>query len=36
MCIRDSLIIAHPDFPWADQEHVIDQTIDRIIAGFTV
>ncbi len=31
-----SLIIAHPDFPWADQEHVIDQTIDRIIAGFTV
>ena len=29
-----SLIIAHPDFPWADREHVIDQTIDKIIAGF--
>ncbi len=29
-----SLIIAMPDFPWADQEHVIDQTIDKIIAGF--
>lgn len=29
-----SLIIAHPDFPWADQERVIDQTIDKIIAGF--
>ena len=29
-----SLIIAHPDFPWHDREHVIDQTIDKIIAGF--
>lgn len=31
-----SLFIACPDFPWAGQEHVIDQTIDKIIAGFTV
>jgi AcrR family transcriptional regulator len=31
-----SLIIAMTDFPWADQEHVIDQTIDKIIAGFTI
>ena len=31
---EDYLIIAMPDFPWADQEHVIDQTIDKIIAGF--
>jgi AcrR family transcriptional regulator len=29
-----ALMIVHPDFPWSDRERIIDELIDRLIAGY--